>query len=182
MSYVLLICNEDFSVILVFTLFLYPFFTVGKSHQLSLAGLRADRAEVICLSDTIFYTIKSPDIIYVFLSTTWLLPPALWETVLLTFNIIWKSGKTYLCPGRSLYCHIRLNGLETPCAFAVLDLVLLLKSWRGNGKAGEEDKLTALLQPQASWHNLATHLGNPEGLKRWKYQLLVLKGQSEQQE
>lgn len=54
MSYVLLICNEDFSVILVFTLFLYPFFTVGKSHQLSLSGLRADRAEVICLSDTIF--------------------------------------------------------------------------------------------------------------------------------
>lgn len=42
MSYALLICNEDFSIILLFTLFLYPLFTVGKSHQLSLAGLRAD--------------------------------------------------------------------------------------------------------------------------------------------
>lgn len=141
--------------------------------------------QILCRSDLLirhnFYTIKSPDIISVFLSTTWLLPPALWETVLLTFNIMWKSVKTYLCPGRSLYCHVHLVLGDSMCLCSA-GFGPAVQELERNGKAGEEDKLTALLQPQASWHNLATHLGNPEALKRWKYQLLVLKGQSEQQE
>lgn len=84
-----------------------------------------------------FYTINPLGLINVFLSTNQLLPPALWETVLLTFNIIWKSGKTYLCPGRSLYCHVHLVLGDSMCLCsaglspAVEDLERAYRSWKG---------------------------------------------------